>query len=318
MDREGASGDPKRVTPRSSHNRTITLTAEEIDRYQQQLRTLEQGATPAEVTDQIFNQDLCSLLDYLPSQFVDLLFLDPPYNLTKSFNRKTFRARSPADYAHWWASWFPQLLRTLKPTASVYICADWQSSGVIRGIAEQSLIIRNRISWERDKGRGAQHNWKNCSEDLWFCTLSNDYRFNADAVRIKRRVRAPYRSDGQPKDWEKTQTGNYRLTYASNFWTDLTIPFWSMPENTDHPTQKPEKMLAKIILASSNPGDLILDPFLGSGTTAVVARKLGRSFVGIEQDLTYCCLAQKRLAIAADHPNIQGYEDNVFWERNAP
>jgi site-specific DNA-methyltransferase (adenine-specific) len=318
MDRGEFSGDSDRVTPpRSSLNRTITLTPDEIECYQHQLQILQAATAAPAITDQILNQDLHSLLDYLPSSFVDLLFLDPPYNLTKSFNHKTFRARSSADYARWWEGWFPQLLRTLKPTASVYICGDWRSSGVIRRIAEQYLTIRNRISWERDKGRGALRNWKNCSEDLWFCTVSEDYHFNAEAVRLKRKVRAPYRAAGQPKDWEATQSGNYRLTYASNFWTDLTVPFWSMPENTDHPTQKPEKMLAKIILASSSPGAMVLDPFLGSGTTAVVARKLGRSFVGIEQDLTYCCLAQKRLAIAIDHPQIQGYEDGVFWERNA-
>lgn len=107
------------------------------------------------------------------------------------------------------------------------------------------------------------------------------------------------------------------MTHPSNIWTDLTVPFWSMPENTDHPTQKPEKLLAKIILASSNPGDVVFDPFLGSGTTSVVARKLGRSFVGVEIDETYCCLAEKRLLMAASDRSIQGYRDGVFWERNS-
>jgi site-specific DNA-methyltransferase (adenine-specific) len=90
-----------------------------------------------------------------------------------------------------------------------------------------------------------------------------------------------------------------------------------MPENTDHPTQKPEKLFAKLILASSNVGDVVFDPFLGSGTSSVVAKKLGRSFVGIERDETYCCLAEKRLGIADHDDRIQGYEDGVFWERNA-
>jgi site-specific DNA-methyltransferase (adenine-specific) len=89
-----------------------------------------------------------------------------------------------------------------------------------------------------------------------------------------------------------------------------------MPENTDHPTQKPEKLIAKLVLASSNPGDVILDPFLGSGTTSVVAKKLGRSYVGIEIDEMFCCLAEKRLALADRDDKIQGYHDGVFWERN--
>ena len=90
-----------------------------------------------------------------------------------------------------------------------------------------------------------------------------------------------------------------------------------MPENTDHPTQKPEKLLAKVILASSNKGAVILDPFLGSGTTSVVAKKLGRRYIGIEIDEFYCCLAEKRLDMAEKDQSIQGYSDGVFWERNS-
>ena len=225
---------------------------------------------------------------------------------------------SPEEYASWVSSWLPRLLPILKPTASVYICGDWRSSGVIQSIAEKHLLIQNRITWEREKGRGAKRNWKNCSEDIWFCTVSKDFFFNADAVRLKRRVIAPYKdASGKPKDWDQTQNGDFRLTCPSNLWTDLSVPFWSMPENTDHPTQKPEKLLAKVILASSREGDFVFDPFLGSGTTSVVARKLGRLYCGVEIDAEYCCLAEKRLAMAEFDNTIQGYSDGVFWERNS-
>ena len=73
-------------------------------------------------------------------------------------------------------------------------------------------------------------------------------------------IRDSYKVDGKPKDWEETESGNFRNTYPSNFWDDISIPYWSMPENTAHPTQKPEKLLAKLILASSNPGDIVFDP----------------------------------------------------------
>ena len=137
-------------------------------------------------------------------------------------------------------------------------------------------------------------------------------------MRLKRRVLAPYRQeDGKPKDWEESDGGRFRMTAPSNFWDDISVPYWSMPENTDHPTQKPEKLLAKLILASSRKGDLVLDPFLGSGTTAVTAKKLQRHFCGMELDPLYCCWAQKRLEHAAADSRIQGYEDGVFWERNA-
>ncbi len=148
--------------------------------------------------------------------------------------------------------------------------------------------------------------------------MSSRYTFHLDAVKMRRRVIAPYTdATGAPRDWQRTARGNFRLTHPSNLWTDLTVPFWSMPENTDHPTQKPEKLLAKILLASTAPGDLVLDPFLGSGTTSVVARKLGRRYIGIEQDPRYCCLAEKRLERARTDQTIQGCADGVFWERNS-
>jgi site-specific DNA-methyltransferase (adenine-specific) len=221
------------------------------------------------------------------------------------------------QYAEWFSGWFEPLLRALKPTASIYVCCDWKCSAEIQRTLAKHVIIRNRITWEREKGRGAKANWKNCSEDIWFATMSNNYHFDVDAVKLRRRVIAPYKTkSGQPKDWNQTEDGNFRLTHPSNIWTDISVPFWSMPENTDHPTQKPEKLIAKLILASSREGDIVFDPFLGSGTTSVVAKKLRRRFFGVERDEEYCCLAEKRLAMADSDASIQGYSDGVFWERN--
>lgn len=271
--------DEPRDKERAPRNRTITLTGEERERYARRFLRLARRAEVDELRNKTINQDLFQVLDCLPPRFVDLLFLDPPYNITKEFGAASFKEMAAPEYAAWLSSWFPRLLPILKPTASVYICSHWRSSAVVQAVAEKHLIIRNRITWEREKGRGAKANWKNCSEDIWFCTVSKDFCFNADAVKLKRRVIAPYKDgNGRPKDWDQTQDGDFRLTCPSNLWTDLTVPFWSMPENTDHPTQKPEKLLAKIILASSREGDFVFDPFLGSGTTSVVAKKLRRFY----------------------------------------
>jgi site-specific DNA-methyltransferase (adenine-specific) len=303
---------------RSERNRTLALTEAEKECYKQNLIRLSSAANLSQIQNTTINQNLFDLLDWLPQACVDLLFLDPPYNLTKSFNGHIFKERTTDQYLSWLNSWLPKLLLILKPTASVYLCGDWRSSTAIHMAVDKYLQVRNRITWEREKGRGAKTGWKNNSEDIWFCTVSENYHFDVDAVKLKRRVIAPYRTtEKNPKDWENAAEGNYRYTHPSNIWTDLTIPFWSMPENTDHPTQKPEKLLAKIILASSKPGDLVLDPFLGSGTTSVVAKKLGRKYIGIEADEVYCCLAEKRLALADSNSSIQGYADGVFWERNS-
>lgn len=302
---------------RAPRNRTLTLTEAEAHQFSQRLLRLNAPSTKADLVQKTIQQDIFEVADLLPNNFVDLLFLDPPYNLTKTFNSTSFRASGTSEYRDWLESWFAKLTRVLKPAASVYICGDWRSAAAIQQVAEKYLKLQNRITWEREKSRGAKANWKNCAEDIWFCTVSDDYFFDAEAVKLKRRVIAPYKDeDGQPKDWEETDAGDFRLTHPSNLWTDLTVPFWSMAENTDHPTQKTEKLLAKIILASSRPGDFVFDPFLGSGTTSVVAKKLGRQYCGVEMDLTYCCLAEKQLDLAEQDKTIQGYSEGVFWERN--
>jgi len=97
----------------------------------------------------------------------------------------------------------------------------------VQAVLQRHFNVRNRITWEREKGRGARANWKNRSEDIWFCTKSRDYFFDVDAVKLKKNVIAPYRDkSGTPKDWQETASGNFRLTHPSNLWTDISIPFW--------------------------------------------------------------------------------------------
>jgi site-specific DNA-methyltransferase (adenine-specific) len=298
-------------------NRTIQLSEKEIKIFSKELVFLNKKTSAKKIVNKILNQDIFEVVDLLPQNFVDLLFIDPPYNISKKFNLVSFKEMDIKKYEEWLDSWLKKIIKILKSTASVYICGDWNSSAAILNIAGRYLKVRNRITWEREKGRGSKKNWKNCSEDIWFFTVSDDYTFNPEAVKIRRKVIAPYKDEnGNPKDWIKSKVKNYRDTYSSNTWTDISVPFWSMPENTDHPTQKPEKLLAKIILASSNEDDVIFDPFLGSGTAAVTATKLKRNFVGVEMDKYYCCLAQKRLLNAEKDKRIQGYADGVFWERN--
>ena len=302
---------------RAPRNRTINLGEADIQQYSQRVVILHKSAPLPDIINRVVNQNVFEALKYLPDMFADLLFIDPPYNLTKSFNSTQFSRKTDKEYADWFASWFPAILRTLKPHGSVYICADWRTSAAIYPVVAKHIKVRNRITWEREKGRGAKNNWKNSSEDILFGTFSDKYTFNTDAVKLKRRVLAPYTTaNGEPKDWQQEDHGNFRLTHPSNLWTDITVPFWSMTENTDHPTQKPEKLLAKIILASTDSNNVVFDPFLGSGTSAVVAKKLGRQFVGVEIDLAYCALALKRLDMTEADKTIQGYSDGVFWERN--
>lgn len=268
--------------------------------------------------DMLVCGNLLDCLDLIPNDYFDLIIIDPPYNLSKDFHGKKFSSMKSDDYEDYLRSWFGKVCDKLQPNGSLYLCGDWKCSASMQRVIEERLTILNRITWQREKGRGAKSNWKNGMEDIWFAVKNpKDYYFDVDAVKMKRKVLAPYRVDGKPKDWEESATGKFRTTHPSNFWDDISIPFWSMPENTDHPTQKPEKLYAKLILASSKPDDRIFDPFLGSGTSAVVAKKLGRHYCGVEINYEYCLWAAKRLHLADTHTSIQGYEDGVFWERNS-
>lgn len=302
---------------RAPRNRTLTCSEQELLELGGSLLSLNSQVCIDKIQGKVINQDLFSAAQYLPKECVDLLIMDPPYNLSKNYNGNLFKEKEKGEYQDWFISVLGLIKPLLKPTATLYICSDWKTSILIAPLLEQEFHIRSRITWEREKGRGSKSNWKNNTEDIWFCTVTDQYTFNVDAVKQKRKVIAPYRHEnGKPKDWKEEDSGNFRLTHPSNIWTDISIPFWSMPENTDHPTQKPEKLIAKLVLASSKPGDMVLDPFLGSGTTAVVAKKLERNFAGVEINQEYCCWALKRLQLAEIDTSIQGYADGVFWERN--
>ncbi len=280
-------------------NRGLMLTEDDVQHYS--LFSLVSNCDYAldEVRNRIIYGDCVAGMAQLPAASFDLVFADPPYNLGKDFGAGTLQRMSAAEYAAWTGQWLAETVRLLKPNGSIYVCTDWESSHIIREVLSRHCIIKNRITWQREKGRGANRNWKNNMEDIWFAVMSEDYVFNVDEVKLKKQVIAPYHDEqGRPKDWFEGDGERYRLTYPSNIWTDITVPFWSMPENTPHPAQKPEKLIERIIRASSNPGGLILDPFIGSGTTAVVAPRIGRSFVGFEVDEMYNRLAQKRLALS--------------------
>lgn len=303
---------------KAERNRTLTIADDERIALKQDITTLDQISSGFSFDNTTIQADLFDVLPLMPDAFADLIIIDPPYNLAKDFNGTKFKSMSNDDYENYLRSWFGNVCDKLKPDGSLYLCGDWKSTAAMQRVIEESgLTILNRITWQREKGRGAKTNWKNGMEDIWFAVKNpKNYYFNVEAVMMKRKVIAPYRVDGVAKDWMETEEGNFRITYPSNFWDDISIPFWSMPENTDHPTQKPEKLIAKLILASSEPGDVVFDPFLGSGTTSVVAKKLGRIYCGVELNEEYCLFAAKRLLTADHDTSIQGYKDQVFWERN--
>lgn len=306
------------LVKKAGRNKTIDTPLSEGEEYLKRCITIKELQSGILLPiDRTIIGDMMQACALFPPKSVDLIIADPPYNLTKSFNGTTYLKKQASVYAEYTRQWLRAVKPLLKDTGSIYICCDWETSLVVGQVLNEFFHVRNRITWQREKGRGSAVNWKNGMEDIWFATTGNDYTFHLDAVKVRKKVIAPYRVDGKPKDWTESEYGNYRDTCPSNFWDDITIPFWSMAENTAHPTQKSEKLIAKIMLASSSPGDVVLDPFLGSGTTSVVAKKLGRHYIGIEIEPQYCVWAEQRLTMAERSREIQGYTDGVFWARNS-
>lgn len=301
---------------KSEKNKTIDFKIENADKYLERALYFNNDLKFQDYINSTIIGDSFEVLEKIENNSIDLIIVDPPYNLRKNYHGNIFTVQSEENYKEYTKKWIEKLKHKLKENGSIYVCCDWKSSMIIGPILSEDFVIRNRITWQREKGRGTKNNWKNSMEDIWFATKSDDYTFNVENVKKRKKVIAPYKEKGKARDWVQVNDKKYRDTYPSNFWDDITIPFWSMSENTAHPTQKPEKLIAKLILASSNEGDLILDPFLGSGTTAVVCEKLNRKYIGIEQNELYIAWAQKRLEDAKKDKKIQGYEDGIFYDRN--
>ena len=180
---------------RSPRNKTIVLTPEDEALYLG--RCLSPGAPF--VSDSVINGNCIEALAALPDGFAGLLIADPPYNLDKNYAETRFARMNTGDYRAFTERWLNAVLPKLRKDASVYVCCDWRSGMVIGPLLEERLHLRGRITWQREKGRGAAKNWKSACEDIWFCTVSDDYHFDRSAVRLRRRVIAPYRADGKPK-----------------------------------------------------------------------------------------------------------------------
>ncbi|MCQ2399114.1 MAG: site-specific DNA-methyltransferase, partial [Clostridia bacterium] len=202
-------------------NKTIILTDEEREEY------LKKAIVPtsSSIEEGCVFGDAFDALKLIKPHSVDLLIVDPPYNLSKNFDGVYFNARSSAEYVEYTEKWLSLCLPLLKENASIYVCCDWKCSNEIASVLSAHATVKNRITWQREKGRGAKANWKNSTEDIWFAVTGDNYKFNLDAVKQRRKVIAPYKKDGEPKDWEETPDGKFRDTCPSNFWDDISVPY---------------------------------------------------------------------------------------------
>ncbi len=245
--------------------------------------------------NQVFNEDVLSGIDRIPDGSIDLILTDPPYGLGKDYGNDSDKQAS-REYLAWTERWIDAVLPKLKANGSLYIFLTWRYSPEIFVMLKQRMTMLNEIIWDRrvPSMGGSTRSFSSVHDTIGFFSKEKGYYFDLDAVRI------PYDA--------ATKKARSRSIFVGAKWLELGYnpkDLWSVsrlhkedPERAEHPTQKPLEIIERMVLASCPPGGVILDPFMGSGTTAIAAKRCGRQFVGFELNAEYCQIIEERLASA--------------------
>ena len=241
------------------------------------------------------------LASEVPDGSVQLIFADPPYNIGKQL--ANFRDKWPTDsaYIDWCREWLALCIDKLDQTGSLYVMCSTQSAPHFDLFLRDRMHVLSRIIWHYDSsGVQAKRYFGSTYEPIFHCVKNkHHYTFNSHDVVIKTNTGAnrkliDYRGP-RPKPYNQDKV-------PGNVWSFPRVRY-RMPEYENHPTQKPEALLERIVRASSNPGDMVLDPFAGTFTTAAVAQRLGRSSIGIELQEDFFKIGIRRLSIADRYKN---------------
>lgn len=245
---------------------------------------------------QIWHGDAFAVLAGIAAGSCHLVFADPPYNIGKRFKDFHDRWEDDAAYARWCETWLDECVRVLSANGSMYVMSSTQSIPYLDIYLRGKLTIRSRIVWHYDSsGVQARRYFGSLWEPILHCVKDpREYVFNADDIKVEaktgaRRGLIDYRK-GVPTRYSPDKV-------PGNAWYIPRVRY-RMPEFEDHPSQKPEALLERIIRASSNPGDVVLDPFAGTFTTSAVAQRLGRRSIGIERAEEYVGVGLRRLGLA--------------------
>jgi adenine-specific DNA-methyltransferase len=256
----------------------------------------------------VFSNELCTIhhgdcLDILDSSVkdgsVDLVFADPPYNIGKTFGE--FEDRWPSDeaYFEWCQKWIGLCLKKLKPSGSLYVMTSTQAMPYLDLWLRAKCTILSRLVWHYDSsGMQARKYYGSMYEPILYCVKDpKNYTFNADAIEVEARTGAVRKLI----DYRKPTPTPYKTTKVpGNVWYFARVRY-RMPEYEDHPSQKPEALLERVIRASTNPGDLILDPFGGTFTTCAVAQALNRRSISMDSHVEYLKIGLRRLGICSEY-----------------
>lgn len=241
----------------------------------------------------LHNEDFFKGIGRVCDASVDLIIADPPYGLGKDYGNDSDQLTGEA-YLAFSRRWIDAVVPKLKTTGSLYVFLSWQHSPEVFSYLKTVLTMVNEIIWDRKVPSmgGSTRKFSSVHDTIGLFARSKDYYFDVDSVRI------PYDAE--------TKRARTRSIFVGKKWLELGYnpkDVWSVtrlhrqdPEREDHPTQKPVEVIERMVLASSPSGGLVLDPFMGSGTTAVAALRHGRRFAGFEVNPEYCALARRRVA----------------------
>jgi site-specific DNA-methyltransferase (adenine-specific) len=254
-----------------------------------------------EILNKILNEDMLKGIDRVPNNFVDLIVTDPPYCLGKDYGNNSDKLK-PKDYLEWSKKWIDAVIPKLKNTGSFYIFLTWQHSPEIFSYMKTRMIMMNEIIWDRKVPSmgGSTRKFSSVHDNIGFFVKTKNYYFDIDAVRI------PYDAE--------TKKARTRSIFVGKKWLEIGYnpkDLWSVtrihaedPERENHPTQKPLEIIERIIKASCPEQGVVLDPFMGSGTTAVACIKLNRNYIGFEINPDYCKMIEKRIKKVTSNPSL--------------
>jgi len=253
--------------------------------------------------NQILTGDCLTHLARLPAHCVDLAFADPPFNIGYQYDQYD-DSRQSDDYLAWTTRWLTAVKRVLKPTGSVFVAIgdEYAAEHKVR-LDGVGLTLRNWIIWHYTFGVSCQKKFnRSHAHILYYVADGRRFTFNADEIRVPSARQTTYadrRADPRGKLPDDTwilrpQEGEGYFAEESDTWHVPRV-CGTFKERTGHPCQMPEAVLERIIRVASNPGDLVLDPFAGSGTTLAVAKRLGRRYLGIELSPEYAAGVRERL-----------------------
>lgn len=266
----------------------------------------------------IFGDAIEALSKHVPDSSINLIFADPPYNIGKDFNGIKDMWKSDAEYLEWSYKWIDLCIKKLKPNGSFYVMTSTQFMPYFDIYIRENMEILSRIIWYYDSsGVQAKNFYGSMYEPILFCVKNkNDYIFNSDSIKIE----AKTGSKRKLIDYRKTPPQVYNTEKVpGNVWEFSRVRY-RMEEYENHPTQKPIQLLERIIKASTNKGDIILDPFAGTFTSGYVAKEFGRQFIGIELQEEYIKIGLRRLEITDNYKGVKlkkalrTFEKPVFEE----